>query len=106
MSDNIVFDEDQAVEFIRKYVGPEVSENYSDDEILYVIDIIWDYYEKNGYLSLDTEITDDELLDPDKLTLYVKKELARDKEIEMDPKDVEKIVKAELAYEESLDDLV
>lgn len=106
MSDNIVFDEDQAVEFIRKYVGEEVSENYSDDEILYVIDTIWDYYEKNGFLSLDSDATDDELMDPDKLILFVKKELARDKEFVMDPKDISKIVKAELAYEESLDDLV
>lgn len=106
MSDNTVFDEDKAIEFIRKYVGENVSSQYSDDEILYIIDIIWDYYEKNGYLSLDSDVTDEELLDPDKLVAYVKKEIANDKEILMDPKDVEKIVKGELNYEESLEDII
>ncbi|MDE7380882.1 MAG: hypothetical protein K2N03_01970 [Muribaculaceae bacterium] len=106
MNEGSVFDEDKAIEFIRKYVGEEISQQYSDDEILYVIDIIWDYYEKNGYLTLDAEITEEELLDVDSLTAYVRKEIANDKEIIMDPKDLEKIVKGELEYEESLEDIL
>ncbi len=105
MNNDSIFDEDKAIEFIRNYVGEHISNQYSDDEILYVIDTIWDYYEKNGYLSLDAEITDEELLDVDKLTDYVKKEVANDDEIIMDPKDLEKIVKAELKYEESLENI-
>ena len=55
MSDDIMkFDEDDAVNFIRETLPESVSDKYSDDEILYVIDTIWDWYEKNGYLSLDT----------------------------------------------------
>lgn len=106
MSENNVFDEDKAVEFIRNYVGEHVSSNYSDDEILYIIDIIWDYYEKHGFLSLETAETDEELLDPDKLTAYVKKEVVKDGELVIDPKDIDKIVKGELEYEESLEDFV
>ena len=100
MSENYKFDEDQAVAFIRNYVGPKVSAQYSDDEILYVIDIIWDYYERNGYLSLSADITDEEILDEDELVAYVKKEMM------MDPADIAKIVKGELEYEESLEDFV
>lgn len=100
------FDEDKAVGFIRNYVGEDVASNYSDDEILFIIDTIWDYYEKNGFLSLDSDLTEEELLDTDKLTQYVKKEVAKDHELMMDPKDIEKIVKAELEYEESLEDFV
>lgn len=106
MNPDYVFDEEKAIAFIRNYIGEAVSRNYSDDDILYIIDIIWDYYEKNGYLSLDAEVSDDELLDPDRLVAYVKKELANDEEIEMDPKDIDKIVKAELEYEESLENLI
>lgn len=106
MAQQSIFDEDKAVAFIRSYVGETVSSNYSDDEILYVIDTIWDYYEKNGYLSLDAEETDEELLDVDKLAAYVKKEIVKDGEIMMDPKDIDKIVKGELEYEESLEDFV
>lgn len=83
-----------------------VSDQYSDDEILYVIDAIWDFYERRGLTSLDDIDADEELLDADELASYVKKELARDKEILMDPKDVELIVKGELEYEKSLEDLL
>ncbi|MCM1377314.1 MAG: hypothetical protein NC097_03260 [Clostridium sp.] len=106
MNQENTFDEDKAVAFIRKYVGENISSSYTDDEILYIIDIIWDYYEKNGMLTIDSDITEEELLDPEKLTQYVKKELANDHEILMDPRDVDKIVKAELEYEESLEDFV
>ena len=47
------YDEDAAVSFIRDYVPQNVSDQYSDDEILYVIDAIWDFYEnqnEQGYL--------------------------------------------------------
>lgn len=104
MSDEIMkFDEDDAVNFIRETLPKSVSEKYSDDEILYVIDTIWDWYEKNGYLSLDTEVTDDGLLDEEQLVAYVRKEIRNDKEIMMDPDDVGLIVKGELQYEESID---
>lgn len=105
MTTNYEYDEDQAIRFIREAVGPEVSQQYSDDEIIYVIDIIWDYYEKKGFLKLSAGKTKDELLDADALTEYVKKELANDGTILMDPSDLGKIVEAELDYEESLEDV-
>lgn len=103
MEENYVFDEDKAVAFIRNYVGQKISDKYSDDEILYVIDTIWDYYEKNGLLSLEMDETEEEILDPDALIAYVKKEIANDEELVMDPNDISQIIKAELEYEESLE---
>lgn len=100
------FDEDNAVEFIRKELTQDVSDKYDDDEILCIIDIIWDYYERKGFLSINVEVTDDEVLDVDDLVKYVKKEVKNDHDLIMDPKDVEAIVKAELDYEESLEDFV
>lgn len=100
---NYVFDEDKAIEFIRKSIDPKISEKYSDDEILFIIDTIWDYYENNGFLSLDFDETEEEILDPDDLINYVKKEIADDGEIMMDPSEIGVIVKAELEYEESLE---
>lgn len=103
--ENYVFDEDKALQFIREAVGPKISEKYSDDELLFVIDTIWDYYENNGFLSLDMDETEEEMLDTDDLTNYVKKEVANEEEIMMDPADINLIVKAELEYEESLEDI-
>lgn len=103
--ENYVFDEDKALEFIRNSIGAKISEKYSDDEILFIIDTIWDYYENHGFLSLDMDETEEEILDSDDLTNYVKKEVANEEELMMDPSDIALIVKAELEYEESLEDI-
>ena len=39
-----------------------------------------------------------------RLSEYVKAQLKKDKEIEMDPADVDLIVKGEIEYEESIED--
>lgn len=104
MCEDLKYDEDRAIEFIRNFVGETVSEQYSDDEILYVIDVIWDYYERKGFTSLSAKATENEELDEEDLVAYVKKELAQDNEILMDPDDLSKIIKGELDYEESLED--
>lgn len=103
MSDNFSFDEDAAVKFIRESMPQELRDKYVDDDILYVIDIIWDYYEKKGFLSLDNIDTEEELLDQDDLVKYVKQELNKDKEIVVESDDVKYIVKGELEYEASLE---
>ncbi|MCH5217100.1 MAG: hypothetical protein J1F07_00875 [Muribaculaceae bacterium] len=103
--ENYVFDEDKALAFIREAVGQKISEKYTDDDILFIIDTIWDYYENKGFLSLDMDETEEEILDSDDLIDYVKKEVAADDEIMMDPADISLVVKAELEYEESLEDV-
>lgn len=106
MGDNYSFDEDMAVKFIRSSIPAEVSEKYDDDDILCIIDIIWDYYEKKGFLSLNADITEEEQLDEDDLVKYVKSEVKKDGQLIMDMKDIDLIVKSELEYEESLEDFV
>ena len=100
------FNEDNAVKFIRAELPESIREKYDDDEILSIVDIIWDYYEDNGYLSLNSIETEEEQLDVDDLVKYVKKEVKNDQELIMDSKYVELIVKAELDYEESLEDFI
>lgn len=104
MSEIIKFDEDDAVKFIRATMTAEKNEEISDDEILYVIDCIWDWYEKNGYLEINSSVEDEEEIKIDELVKYVQKELRRAGETLMVPADVENIIKAELQYEESIED--
>ena len=104
MSEETLYDEDNAIAFIRKTLPENVNARYDDDEILYVIDIIWEWYEKNGYLDLNPEVTEEEEHDLTRLTAYVKAQLKKDQEIEMDPADVDLIVKGEIEYEESIED--
>lgn len=104
MSEELRFDEDKAIEFIRATLPEEVNKEYDDDDILYIIDIIWDWYEKNGYLEITADVTDEEVVKIDDLTDYVRKQLAKDKNFLIDTKDVGLIVKGELQYEESIED--
>ena len=104
MSDELRYSEKEAVKFIRKLLPADKEAEYTDDEILYVIDVMYDWYEKNGYLNISMEVTDEEEADISKLTEYVKKVIAKDGEVEMDPSDIDLIVKGELEYEDTLED--
>lgn len=101
--DPMAYDEDQAVKFIRTFVPDDIRDKYTDDEILFIVDTIWDYYEAKGLLEVSADFDDEEQLDIKALGDYVRKEIKKDGELVMDPVDIEYIVKGELAYEESLD---
>jgi len=105
MSDGFGYNEEKAVEFIRGTLPEYVSGRYTDDDILYVIDIIWDYYDKNGFTSLNNVDTEDELLDFDDLMKYVKKTVAEEEEMDMNSRDLNFIVKGELDYEVSIENI-
>lgn len=103
MENEKTYDEQDALNFIRQYIPAEIRDKYSDDEILFIIDTIWDYYESKGMLEISAELTDEEELDVKALADYVRKEIKKDGEIMMDPADIDYIVKGELAYEQTLD---
>lgn len=101
------FNEDAALLFIRSRLPEEINETITDDDdILCIIDIIWDYYEKKGMLSLDNLDEEEELLDVADLVKYAKREVSEDDELELSGRAIELIVKAELDYEKSLEDLI
>lgn len=94
------FDEKQAVAAMNASIAGS-GRQYDEDELLNIIDMIWDWYEDNGLLEIDTE-ADDEDINVDALVKYVKKMLARDRDAQVDQADVETLVMAELNYEQSL----
>ena len=103
-----IFDEDKAVTFIKAELenNSDITKKYSGDDILEIIDIIWDYYEENGLLDLD--MTDDSEegdnnADRKLLTTHVVKMIKKDKGSSINPDDIPFIVDAELKYEDSLD---
>lgn len=93
------FNEDCAISYIRK--NAKTTRKYSTDDILNLIDIVWDYYEDKGLLSLefDDEMSDDETVDRDELVAHTARLLAKDKGNKIVPEDVAPLVDAELAYE-------
>ena len=63
-NDLLTYDEDDAVKFIRKN-NPSL--DLDDNQINYIIDLVYDYYESRGLLDEDkeesVEIADDELIE-------------------------------------------
>ena len=97
------FDESEALDFIRANAGSERVSAYSDDDLLNIVDMIWDYYEINGMLDIDADADDEEDSLPEDITVYVKRMLKKDAGAKVSTDDVYDIVRAELAYEASLD---
>lgn len=67
------FDESEALDFIRANAGSERVSAYSDDDLLNIVDMIWDYYEINGMLDIDADADDEEDSLPEDITVYVKR---------------------------------
>lgn len=101
------FDELKAIESIRKRLGDERCSCYDDDQLLNVIDIIWDFYEENGLLDLDwdEDFIDEEDNVMDDLIQYTRRMLEKDKLSTIRKEDIEDIIKAEIEYENSLDEI-
>ncbi len=96
------FDELRAVAFINDRLREAGRKPYPEDEVLNVIDMIWDFYEENGLLDVDAadDDTDDDI-EPDMID-YVTRMLRKDKGASIAPEDVPLMVRAEVDYEDSV----
>lgn len=98
------FNENEAVAAMRAALDPEKAERYTDDDLLEVIDLIFDHYEENGDLDLDSSDTSDvdDEAEIKGATTYVTRFLKKDKNRKIDLADIPAIVRAEYGYELSL----
>lgn len=94
------FSEEKAIKYIKSHLPLEVE--YDDDDILNVIDIIFDYYEDNNLLDINCEVDDSEEMMKDELVIHVSKLLKKDPYNQIAPEHIKIIVSAELEYEQSI----
>ena len=96
------YDEDDAVAFIQNFLPQDLKGKFSSDELNYIIDLIYEFYDDKGFL----DETDDEVdveIDEDELIAFVVKQAQKDKVGKFSPEEVTFIVQGELAYCDSLD---
>lgn len=100
--DLIQYDEDEAVKYIQNYLPQEMKGKYSSDEINYIIDVIYDFYEDKGFMkdSVDEDSIVD--IDEDEMVEYVLKNTKKDKINNFEAEEIAFIIQAELAYCESI----
>ena len=71
---------------MRSHVSPELSAKYTDDdELLNLIDLIYDYYEANGMLDIELDDADDDL-DIDDLLSYIVRMLKKTRALSLLPR--------------------
>ncbi|MDH6356511.1 hypothetical protein [Parabacteroides sp. PF5-9] len=100
--DDFRYDEDDSVKFIQNYLPQEMKGKCSDDDINYIVDLIYDFYESRGYLSDDEDDEGDIEIDEDELIAYVVKNAQKDGVGKFEPEEVTFIVQGELAYCDSI----
>ncbi len=100
-NDSIEYDEDDAVKYIQKYLPQEMNGKFSDEDINYIIDIVYDFYESKGLMDeIDEDTTID--IDEDEMIQYILKYTKKDKVNNFSEEDIAIIVQGELAYCESI----
>lgn len=100
--DLIQYDEDDAVKYIQNYLPQEVKGKYSSDEINYIIDIVYEFYEEKGYMDEDADENVIVDIDEDEIVSYVLKNTKKDKINNFSAEDIYFIIQGEIAYCESL----
>ena len=103
MSDDkkvLEYDEDDSLKFIQEHLPEEMQNKFSDDEINYIVDLIYEFYEEKGFLDEndDTEIE----IDEDELLEFIVKNARKDAIREFTDEQIEAIVAGELAYCDTL----
>ncbi|HOV71587.1 MAG TPA: hypothetical protein PLO31_05190 [Dysgonamonadaceae bacterium] len=95
------YDEQDSVRFIQEHLPDEMRGEFTDDEINYIVDLVYEYYEEKGFL--DEEEEDAEvIIDEEELLAYVIKNAQKDAIRDFTEDEIEAIVAGELAYCDSL----
>ena len=95
------YDEDDSLRFIQNHLPEELQGEFSDDEINYIVDLIYEFYEEKGFLDENNDDTEIEI-DEDELLEFVNKNARRDAIRDYTNEQIEAIVAGELAYCDTL----
>lgn len=98
----MAYDESDAIKYIREKTG-NLLDGYDDDQLLNIIDIVWDWQEANGYLEIDADDADDEI-DVQALADHAIHLLHKDKGNLVKDAHVRPVIEAELEYEDTIDE--
>ena len=100
-NDVFEYDEEESVKFIQSSMPNELKGQLTDDDINYLVDLIYEYYEDKGFLNDDAD--DSVEIDEEELISYVIKNAKADNVKVFTPEQVEAVIDGELSYCETLE---
>jgi len=88
-----------------RYIQNQLSQNIKEDDILNIIDLIWDYYESKGLLEISLEDEDEDGVEEDieLIINYVKNNSTKKVSFKEDDNLIKQVIYAEIEYEKTLD---
>lgn len=96
------YDEDDSVKYIQSTMSRDLLGILTDDDIKYIVDLIYEYYEENGYLNDDAD--DDIEIDEEDLIKYISKNTKKANNKTLSVEQIEAVIEGELAYCDTLDE--
>ena len=100
--DMLIYDEDDSVKFIQNYLPQEMKGKFSNDDINYIVDLVYDFYESKGFMNEDPEKDADVEIDEEELIAYVIKNAKKDGVGKFEAEEISFIVQGELEYRDSI----
>ncbi|MFA6582525.1 MAG: hypothetical protein WCS79_12035 [Paludibacter sp.] len=97
--DLLVYDEDDAVKFILNYIPAENKGKINVDQVEYVLDVVYDYYEENGLIDEDS--TEEASIDEEDMFKFILKCSKKDK-MKLSEDNIQLILDGEFEYGKSL----
>jgi hypothetical protein len=98
---DFLYDDDDAVKFIKNYLPEELKKKFNDDDINYIIDLIYDFYNTKGFFEEGDDDKEVEI-NEDELVAFVVKNALSDGIGKYDADDVSLIVRGEMEYCDSI----
>ena len=99
-NDELIYDDDEAIKFILNNLPQEHKSKIDEDDVNYVLDVVYEYYEKNGYF--DENSSEEVEVDEDELFEFVLKCAREDKMKKLDEIAIQYILDGEFKYCESI----
>ena len=100
--DMLIYDEDDSVKIIQNYLPQEMKGKFSNDDINYIVDLVYDFYESKGFMNEDPEKDADVEIDEEELIAYVIKNAKKDGVGKFEAEEISFIVQGELEYCDSI----
>ena len=100
--DDFIYDDVESMKFIKNYLPQELKEKFSDDDIYYIVDLIYDFYNSKGFMDENGDDDSEIEIDEEELTSYVIKNAKKDGVGKFLPEEIQFIIQGELEYCDSL----
>lgn len=97
--DLLVYDEDAAVSFILDFLPSDVKERIGEDEVDYILDVIYDFYDEKGFIEEDS--AEEASIDEEEMFKYILKAAKKDG-VDVNEDEIQLILDGEYEYGKSI----